>query len=85
MWARIEEIVTIVPPVGEAMMPGRKARRVLKWACMFVLSVRSIDDLLNGSPAGGHSCSPSMDAAALLIRIVGLPSYIESISNLYRT
>jgi hypothetical protein len=78
-------MVTTVPPLGEAMIPGRKALRVLKWACTLVLRVRSVEDLLNGSPSGGHNCNPSMQDAALLIKIVGLPSCIPSISHKYIT
>jgi hypothetical protein len=45
-----------------------------------VLSVRSIEDLLNDSAPNEHNDSPPMRDAALLIRIVGLPSCAENIS-----
>ena len=70
-------MVTRVPPVGDVAILGRKARRMLKGACIFVLSVRSIEDLLNDSAPNEHNGSPLMLDAALLIRIVGLPSCIE--------
>lgn len=39
-----------------------------------MLSVRSMEDLLNDPAPNEHNGSPTMRDAALLIRIVGLPS-----------
>lgn len=62
-------MVTIVPPTSLASMPGRKVEMVWKCASRFTFSVRVYSSCESESRG-----LAAMGAAALLIRIVGLPS-----------
>ena len=48
-----------------------------------MLSVRSIEDLSSDCPPGEHNGNPPMCDAALLMRIVGLPSCTQEVSYAY--